>query len=102
MYLISYTIDGNSIPDEIILVLFDIVNMIPSIANVKSMDAVGLGLNTRDSSKPSTKCVLEGLQILLYYKNSFLMKSHILQTSGTARGALNCGSHFDIVINILN
>ena len=30
------------------------------------------------------------------------MKNHILQTSGTARGALNCGSHFDIVINALN
>ena len=49
--------------------LFDIVNMFPSIVNVKGIDAVRLALNTRDSKKPSTECVLEGLQIYLCYNN---------------------------------
>ena len=46
------TINEKGIPDEIILVSFDIVIMFPSIDNVKEMDAVRLALNTRDSNKP--------------------------------------------------
>ena len=63
------TINEKEIPDEIILMLFDIVNMFPSIVNVKGIDAVRLALNTRDSKKPSTECLLEGLQIYLCYNN---------------------------------
>ena len=44
---------------------FDIVNMFPSIDNVKGMHAVRLALNTRDSNKPPTECFLNGLQICL-------------------------------------
>ena len=64
------TINETGIPDETILVSFDIVNMFPSIDNVKGMDAVRLALYTRDSNKPSTECVLEGLEICLYNNNS--------------------------------
>ena len=39
------TINEEGMPDEIILVLFDIVNMFPSINNVKGKDAVRLALN---------------------------------------------------------
>ena len=60
------TINEKGMLDEIILASFDTVNMFPSIDNVKGMDAVRLALNTRDSNKPSTECVLEGLEICLY------------------------------------
>ena len=56
------TINEKGIPDEIILVSFDIVNMFPSTDNVTGMDAVRLALNRTDSNKPSTECVLEGLE----------------------------------------
>ena len=96
------TINEKGIPDEIILVSFDIVNMFPSIHNVKGMDAVRLALNTRDSNKPSTECVLEGLEICLYNNNSIFDKNHLLQTNGTATGALNSCSYSDIAINRLD
>ena len=93
------TINEKGIPDEIILVSFDIVNMFPSIHNVKGMDAVRLALNTRDSNKPSTECVLEGLEICLYNNDSIFDRNHLLQTNGTATGALNIAiNRFDQLI----
>ena len=93
------TINEKGIPDEIILVSFDFVNMFPSIHNVKGMDAVRLTLNTRDSNKPSTECVLEGLEICLYNNDSIFDRNHLLQTNGTATGALNIAiNRFDQLI----
>ena len=46
------TINEKGIPDNIILVSFDIVNMFPSIDYVKGMDSVKLVLNTSVSDKP--------------------------------------------------
>ena len=81
---------------------FDIVNMFLSIDNVKGMEALRLVLNTRDSIKPSTECVLEELQIFLYNNNSLFHKSHLLQTNGTATGAPNSCSYSDSGINRLD
>ena len=64
------TINEKGIPDEIILVSFDVVKMFLSIDNVKGIDTVRLALNTRDSNKASTECVLERLQICFYNNNS--------------------------------
>ena len=94
------TINEKGIPDEIILVSFDIVNMFPSTDNVTGMDAVRLALNKTDSNKPSTECVLEGLEnciIAILYLQFY--KNHLLQTNGTATGALNSWSYSDIAIN---
>ena len=93
------TINETGIPDETILVSFDIVNMFPSIDNVKGMDAVRLALYTRDSNKPSTECVLEVLEICLYNNNSIFDTNHLLQTNGTATGSPNSCSYSDIAIN---
>ena len=92
-------VNGKGIPDETILVSFDTVNMFLSIDNVKGMDVVRLALYTRDSNKPSTECVLEGLEICLYNNNSIFDKNHLLQTNETATGAPNCCSYSDIAIN---
>ena len=69
------TINEKGIPDKIILLSFDIVNMFPRIDNVKGMDAVRLALNTRGSNKPSTECVLE-----VYYKHLSLVYYLILRS----------------------
>ena len=71
---------------KLLLVLFDIVNMFPSTDNVKGMDAVRLALNKRDSNKPSTECVLEGLEnciitILYLLKTIFYKQMELLQVS---------------------
>ena len=66
------------------------------------MDAVGLSLNTRDSNKPSTDSVLEGLQICFYNNNYIFDKNHLLQTNGTATSAPNSCSYSDIAINRLD
>ena len=96
------TINEKGIPDEIILVSFDIVNMFPSIDTVKGRDAVRLELNRRDSNKPSTECVLEGLQICLYNINSLFDRNHLLQTNGTVTDAPNSCSYSDIAVNRKN
>ena len=81
---------------------FDTVNFFPGIDNVKGMEVVRLVLNTRNSRKPSTECVLERLQICLYKNNSLFYKNHLLQTNGTTTGAPNSCSYSDIPINRFN
>ena len=76
--------------------------MFPSIDNVKGMEAVRLALNKRDSNKPSTECVLEGLQICLYISNSVCDKNHLLRKKGIVTGTLNSCSYFDIAFNRLD
>ena len=71
---------------KLLLVLFDIVNMFLSTDNVKGMDAVRLVLNKRDSNKPSTECVLEGLEnciitILYLLKTIFYKQMELQQVS---------------------
>ena len=96
------TISEKGIPDEFILPSLDIVNIFPSINNVKRVDAVRLVLSTRDSNKPSIECVLEGLQSFWYNSNSIFDKNHLLQRNGTATGGPNSCSYSDITINRLD
>ena len=49
------TINKKRIPDKIIFVLFDIVNMFPSIDNVKRVKAVRFVLNARNSKNDQLK-----------------------------------------------
>ena len=44
---------------------FDIVDMCPSIDNQRPMEAVISALEYRINKKPSTECILEGLEICL-------------------------------------
>lgn len=96
------TISEKGIPDEFILPSLDIVNIFPSINNVKRVDAVRLVLSTRDSNKPSIECVLEELQSFWYNNNSIFGKNHLLQRNGTTTGGPNSCSYSDITINRLD
>ena len=56
--------NAKGIPDHGILVSFDIVNMFPSIANTRGVAAVRSDLNSRTNLSPSTKYILEALEIV--------------------------------------
>ena len=56
------------IPDNTILVSFDIVNMYPSIENDSGNAAVRNALVTKANKSPSTDCIIEGLGICLKCK----------------------------------
>ena len=91
-------INTNGLPNNAILVPFDIVNMFPNIDNAKGIEAVKLALQKRHIKKPSTDCIIEGLKICLYNNNSKFDQDHLLQTNGTATGAPNSCSYSDLAI----
>ena len=84
------------IPDYIILVSFDIVNMYPSIDNDRGIAAVRNALETRASKSPSTDCTKEGLEIYLKWNNSRFGSQSLLQLNETTTGASNSCSHVDL------
>ena len=51
-------INANELPNDTILVSFDIVYMFPNIDNIKGIEAVKLALQNRPSQKPSTECII--------------------------------------------
>ena len=78
MLQIIDNINANELPNDTILVSFDIVNMFPNIDNITGIEAVKLTLQNRPSQKPSTECIIEGLEISLYNKNSKFDQDHLL------------------------
>ena len=53
--------------------------MFPNIDNIKGIEAVKLALQNRPSQKPSTECIIEGLEICLYNNNSKFDHEHYKQ-----------------------
>ena len=86
------------IPDNTILVSFDIVNMYPIIDNDRGTAIVRNALETRANMSPSTDCILEGLEICLKCNNSRFSSQNLLQLNGTATGAPNSCSYADLVV----
>ena len=85
--------------DKYILVSFVIVNMYPSIDNVRGITAVTSFLNMRKTKLPLTECIIrKGLRIYLYHNNSIFTGVNLLQNNGTATGAPNLCSYADITV----
>ena len=59
-------LNNSCIPNDSMLISFDIVNMFPSIDNIKGMEAVKMALYSRLSKVPTADCIMEGLQICLF------------------------------------
>ena len=99
-HLLDIIDDLNNIglPNNSMLVSFDIVNMFPSIDNIKGMEAVKMALDSRLSKVPTTDCIMEGLEICLFNNNSKFADDNLLQTNGTATGAPNSCSYSDLAI----
>ena len=91
-------ININGIPDNTILVSFDIVNMFPSIDNTNGIRAVTKALESRVNKTPSTECIIDGLKLCLFNNNSVFANDNLLQTNGTATGAPNSCSYADMAV----
>ena len=63
------TLNASGIPDNAILVSFDIVNMFPSIDNNRGVAAVKNALDSQTNLSPSTECTIEALEICLTNNN---------------------------------
>ena len=81
-----------------ILVLFDIVNMFANIDKIRSIESIKLALQNRPSQTLCRECINEGLEICLCNNSSKLDRDHLLQTNGTAIGAPNSCSYFDLAV----
>ena len=57
-------LNARGIPENTILVSFDIVNMYPSIDNKNGIEAIRKFLNERINQQPSTQSIVEGLEIM--------------------------------------
>ena len=91
-------INEKGIPDNAILVSFDIVNMFPNIDNERGLKTLQTAYNKRIVQKPSTQCLMEALEICLYNNNSVFNNTNLLQTNGTATGAPNSCSYSDLAV----
>ena len=72
-------LNSERIPDNTILVSFDIINIYPSIDNDRGIAAVRNALETRAYKSPSTDCIIEGLEICLKCNNSRFGSQNLLQ-----------------------
>ena len=66
------------------------------------MEAVRSLSDSRSLKNPSTESIMEGLEICLLNNNSRFTNIRLLQTYGTANGAPNSCSYFDIAISRLD
>ena len=92
------TLNAKGIPDNAILVSFDMVNMFPSIDNNRDVAAVKSALDSRTNLSPSTECIIEALEICLTNSNSTFTGQKVTQTNGTAMGVANSCSYSDLAI----
>ena len=92
------TLNAKGIPDNAILVSFDIVNMFPSIDNNRGIAAVKSALDSQNSLTSSTECIVEALEIYLTNNNSTFSSQNLKQTNGRAIGAASSSSYSDLAI----
>jgi hypothetical protein len=86
------------LPPNTLLVSWDVVGMFPNIDNNLGLTAVKNALNSRIVKTPSTKCILEAVEICLKHNNSQFNNSFYLQTHGTAMGPKNACSYADLAM----
>jgi hypothetical protein len=86
------------LPDNTILVSWDVVGMFPNIDNNLGLTAVKKALNSRKTKIPSTNCILEAVKICLQCNNSQFRNNSYLQCHGTAMGPKNACSYADLAM----
>ena len=79
-------LNDSDLPENSILVSFDVVNMFPSIDNESGIKAVKKILNDREWKKPPTECILEASRLCLEWNNSVFKDKNFIQTDGTSQG----------------
>ena len=94
--------NSTGLPENTILVSFDVVNMFPNIDNERGINTLKTVFDQRTSRKPSTDCLIEALRICLYCNNSIFNNTNLIQTNGTATGAPNSCSYSDLALKPLD
>ena len=89
-------------PEGTLLVSWDVVSMFPNIDNNLGLTAVEKALDARDKSIPSTKCILEAVEICLKCNHSVFKGDFFLQIHGTAMGPKNACSYADLAMGELD
>ena len=70
--------------------------MFPNIDNNLGLTAVKNALDARECLMPSTKCILEAVEICLKHNHSVFKQNFFLQIHGTAMGPKNACSYADL------
>ena len=91
-------LNDSDLPENFVLVSFDVVNMFPSIGNESDIKAVKKVLSERESKHPATECILEALRLCLECNNSVLNDKNFVQIDGTAQGLHISSSCSDIAM----
>ena len=96
-------LNDSNLPDNSVLVSFNLVNMFSTIDNESHIKAVKEMLNVGENKNPPTECILEAFRLCLECNNSVFNDKKFLQTDGTAQGPhMSCSysdiamAHFDI------
>ena len=92
-------LNDSDLPENSVLVSFDVVNMFPSIDNESGIKAVKKVLNDRESKNPPTECILQALlRLCLECNKSVFNDKNFIQTYGTAQGPHMSCSYSDIAM----
>ena len=86
------------IPNNTILVSFDIMNMYSSVDIDRGIATVRNALETRANKTPLTDGIRKGLEICLKCNNSRFCSQNLLQSNGTATGAPNSCLYADLAV----
>ena len=89
-------------PEGTLLVSWDVVSMFPNIDNNLGLTAVKNALDTRERKIPSTKCILEAVEICLENNHSVFCQDFFLQIHGTAMGPKNACSYADLAMGVID
>ena len=86
------TMNGKSIPDNVILLSFDIINMFPST------DSDRRPLDSIPNLWSSTEYIIEALEMCLTNSISTFTGQNLIKTNGAAMGAPNSCFYSDLAI----
>ena len=91
-------INKSVLPENCVLVSFDVVNMFPNIDNRSGLLSVTEALTNSNFDVDSTQCIFDASEICLTCSNSKFNHQYFLQTDGTAQGSHMSCSYADIAM----
>ena len=98
--IIVDNLNTNRLPENRLLVSFDMVNMFPNIDNVKGIHtrSKNHGSDNKQVKEPPTECIIKGLETRLFNFSSKFDQDYPLNTNNTATRAPNFYSYSDLAI----
>ena len=91
-------INKSVLPENYVLVSFDVLNMFPQVDNKSGLLSVNEALTDSNFDVDSTKCIVDALEICLAFNNSKFNHQDFLKTDGTAQGPHMSCSYADIAM----